>query len=636
MISKALTDPYPLFNSENPDFKNLPKTIHPRSKVATVALSICLLAAVVTIAGGAIAYHLNQGGSLPDFLHRLDILKHVGDPYSTLLIAGGGLAFASIMGTLIYRAVYIQKSVKFPLHEATMSHDAFTIQKLIEDPSSLKIKDHLGRTALHIAVICNYFDVATSILDKDPTLLNETDTEGNTLLHAAVKYGHLSIVEKLLSMDETLAKAKNAKGETALHIAATSIKKWASPIAKELIESGASLEQVNNQGQTPLHIAAIAENPAIWDYLIANVKIETLIEIAAKTGDIETLKRLKESKTDLKAKIPNSETPLQIAIKNKQEKAALYLIQNAWTNEPNDEGRPPLHEAAYQGMTALIEPIFIHGAGGPDLAKDKDSNYLTAAYIAIQNGHSDVFKKIITHGYNVGYHLIQCEGLTYPQLAAIKDNAEVIQFMIDRDPYPHKLKNFYMEWLHLCIEHNATQTAKVLLKTGDIKINPVPAEEGKRPTLLDRTLKLDRGEILRAMIQNELLKIDENLVLRAFLGNSGEAVKVLFEEGAKDKTTWNPLQGIILNNARALYKKEQAVIAILESGVSIWEKDSSMILHECIIAGYTGLAEYLIVHNVIDIHLKHEGMTALERAQRFKHEGLVQLLKEKSEQPKTS
>lgn len=80
-----------------------------------------------------------------------------------------------------------------PLHEACYSnHDDKAIRFLIDNGCRLNQQDHIGRTALHWAVMNNYTLPANYLVEigADMKILDE---EGNTAFELAKRYGFMSI-----------------------------------------------------------------------------------------------------------------------------------------------------------------------------------------------------------------------------------------------------------------------------------------------------------------------------------------------------------------------------------------------------------------------------------------------------------
>ncbi len=101
--------------------------------------------------------------------------------------------------------------------------------------------------------------------NADPNL---QDSDGDTALNWATARGYLEVVEKLLENENIEINKANFLGRNALHIIFT---EWfeedepnggdnAEPIMKLLIEKGININEPDNSGKTPLHLAAEQNN----------------------------------------------------------------------------------------------------------------------------------------------------------------------------------------------------------------------------------------------------------------------------------------------------------------------------------------------------------------------------------------
>lgn len=84
--------------------------------------------------------------------------------------------------------------------------------------------------------------------------VNFKGDNNDTALHVAASEGYLKVCETLLDYGEcTAIDSKNNQGRTALHIACM---KGHLQIAQLLVRSGADLDAVDDDGNTPLHLAS--------------------------------------------------------------------------------------------------------------------------------------------------------------------------------------------------------------------------------------------------------------------------------------------------------------------------------------------------------------------------------------------
>ncbi|KAJ1033865.1 hypothetical protein NDA16_000073 [Ustilago loliicola] len=104
--------------------------------------------------------------------------------------------------------LYDRSDIIYAYSTYTNSHVAATLADLIDAET---LHDH--RTALHLAYIRGYDDVARQLLDLGADV-DLQDRAGNTALHFASAWGHVSLVQLLIERGCSLA-VKNAEGSTA-------------------------------------------------------------------------------------------------------------------------------------------------------------------------------------------------------------------------------------------------------------------------------------------------------------------------------------------------------------------------------------------------------------------------------------
>jgi ankyrin repeat protein len=264
-----------------------------------------------------------------------------------------------------------------------------TIQLLLERRrasgqrlAGLEFPNHDGRTPLHIA--CLRADVlAVSVLLESGAMWNVTDNTGNTPMHLAAMNPISAAVILLLTQkaEEVLlacsdmsvsstccsVKKNQDQSESRINSGTTTI------TGSSFTPSAASIEELktrrltemkhlihpqNDQGNTPLHIAAsvantevatavliaILENHGRRSLHVANVDGDTpLHKLVAHTSNLDALHTFERYRADLNRPSSNGDTPLHRACKLNNSKMALALIErNCPPNIPNNDGEVAL------------------------------------------------------------------------------------------------------------------------------------------------------------------------------------------------------------------------------------------------------------------------------------------------------
>lgn len=241
------------------------------------------------------------------------------------------------------------KNGQIPLH---LSTDPRITELLINNGSNINIQDLKGRTPLHMAAFHNRLDVAAVLLERGANMnikdeegktpldlfisiyhsnsiiwwagignisalieafkakenINAQDKDKNTALHTAIKYKRWEVVNVLLEMGIEIG-LKNNEGldaieyfkklyqSTELHfwVYANNLKN-----VEMVVKHNPNLVNIqDNQGRTPLHIAAIQQNAPISQVLL-NAKASCSIRDIDRK---KVLEYVKQSGNDMLLKI---------------------------------------------------------------------------------------------------------------------------------------------------------------------------------------------------------------------------------------------------------------------------------------------------------------------------------------------
>ena len=164
----------------------------------------------------------------------------------------------------------------------------------------------------------------------------------------------------------------------------------------EHLSAGSDANIVRQEdGATPLHVAARAGEPEVVIALLANGADpnvqdntgSTPLHVAAQAGEPEVMNTLLTSNADTQAEDETGSTPLHIAARAGEPEVVLTLLAGDANTQAEDEtGSTPLHVAAAVGAVDVINVLLDIGGADPN-AQCPDGR--TPLDLAVAEGHTD-------------------------------------------------------------------------------------------------------------------------------------------------------------------------------------------------------------------------------------------------------
>lgn len=217
----------------------------------------------------------------------------------------------------------------FILWAAARSRTAL-VKLAVARGAELNAKDEYGRTALMHCINSRNID-AVALLINSGADINLCDNSGAGALIYAVNNWFYDIARLLLEAgaDHTI---KDNRRKTAMDYA---VDKNYNTIIEMLIDAGADVNARTYDGSTLLTWSVCCKNTALARYLIykgadinaRDIKNYTALMRAAVNGHIEMVKILIENGANTAAKNSDGETAYDLAVRNKREKTAVYLLK---------------------------------------------------------------------------------------------------------------------------------------------------------------------------------------------------------------------------------------------------------------------------------------------------------------------
>ncbi|XP_072378782.1 E3 ubiquitin-protein ligase MIB2 isoform X1 [Diabrotica undecimpunctata] len=246
---------------------------------------------------------------------------------------------------------------------------------------------------------------------QEPTIwtspANQADVPGNDLadkLVRAAAQGHSEAVQKLLETVPREAMDAGSSGKTAGQVAAH---QGHVHIVGLLLKHGASVNVVDNEGDSCLHYAAFGNQPEILEMLVksgmdVNVNAVnrsgcTALHIAAHKQSPKCIQILLAAGADPNCPDLYGDTALHDAI-GKDDRQVIELLCEAPGFDftiRNKRGFNVLHHAALKGKTFATRKLLSVARQLVDVKKDDG---FSALHLAALNGHKDVVETLVRVG----------------------------------------------------------------------------------------------------------------------------------------------------------------------------------------------------------------------------------------------
>ena len=243
-----------------------------------------------------------------------------------------------------------------------------------------------------------------------------------------------------------------------------------------LLESGARITEIDNDGRIPLSLAAQEGHITVVASLLeAGSPIEskahdgkTPIRVAALEGHKDVVHFLLCEGADLNYRDADGRSTLYMLALENHLAMATFLLENGADVESCDlEGRTALHVAAWQGHTDMVELLINHGAQ----VNAVDNDQRTALQSAAWQGHHTIVQLLLERGANVDHTCNQ--GATALCIAAQEGHEQVVQVLLKFKANPNHADQYGRSATRVALKGGHQNVVKLLEDNGALPINGV-------------------------------------------------------------------------------------------------------------------------------------------------------------------
>lgn len=454
------------------------------------------------------------------------------------------------------------------------------------------------------------------IVKKNPEMVNYKDEYGNTLFDLAVGEG-----------DKELGLLLIQKGfEINLHMAASLGLK---DQCIDLIERGADINAIDEEGNTPLLCAAAWKQREICLLLIekgaevnkANNGLTPLHE-AAYRGLADVCLLLIEKGAEINSINSSGDMPLDLAIYFSQTETALLLIEKgAQINNVNSYGWTPLYVAASNGLTEVCLNLIEKGAdinvkttAEPLFISDEIRTLgTTPLHVAASAGYSEVCLLLIEKGADI--NAVDSYGYMPLHLAARTCLEEVCLKLIEKGADINASDGSGYRPLNIAIMNGLKTVCLELIEKGA----DINAFDGKGYKPLNLAALKDQMEIL-------LKLIEKGADINSVNGYGSNSLHIAAANGHKEICLFLIEKGMDINGVNsfgetplfcaASNNQTDMCLFLIEKGADINKADISgkSPLHVAAFSGYKETCLMLIEKGADIKALDNSGSTPLHSA----------------------
>ena len=309
-------------------------------------------------------------------------------------------------------------------------------RRLLEQGASLHAVDNSLRiTPLHCAAYRGN-DRMVEFLLENRADCNAAAKDGSTPLHLATQHGQRKVMKLLLNR-RVNSQMMNGQGATSLQLAVGTATDEATVPLLVKNKVGVNIRSIRT-GNTALHLAVESRRPRIILFLLdkgagidlANEEGLTPLQVAATIDNCEAISLLLQRSAQVEARSLSGLTALHFAaLKGNWVAFDLLLIGGANINSWNNEGETLLHERARMDSSPSIAwKLLENGAN----IEARTSQGYTPLQCAAMTGNKTMVKFLLSRGARVDVETAKGESLLHITPPANPDCIEILKLFLER------------------------------------------------------------------------------------------------------------------------------------------------------------------------------------------------------------
>lgn len=142
-------------------------------------------------------------------------------------------------------------------------------------PGTIRKTDAIGWTPLHYAALSGNLEATQMLMHGDNLISYISDESGMSALHVAAYAGHTKVMKEIIRLRPDTCHLVNDKGQTILHVAIIGGQEKVVKCILKMSNLGGLLNEADEDGNTPLHLAAIYRNVGITKILRNNRRVNS-------------------------------------------------------------------------------------------------------------------------------------------------------------------------------------------------------------------------------------------------------------------------------------------------------------------------------------------------------------------------